>query len=1022
MLVSSPDPVSPWLSGNKHPLKTSGLIKEKAMGDNSITSFLSGNLPHIYNRGSEQAGFKSTSDLKERLDSIVGIYWDLEMSDWYNDNKDEYIFDIHGRMIEETNYFWSWEYNRWEPEEKYAYTFDSKGNLVSIIHSSYDWELLVMKLWSKIEYKYDDNGNILNNIEYSWNENLSKWVELLRVTYEYDGKYNLTRMIDASYDTTSLTWIDSYKTEYTYDASDNAILSTDFSWDPDSAKWVEAYKNEISYDENDNDTLMIAYYWDGYQWYPYYKNYSEYDINNLPVLHEYYYWNGEIYIWEGNEKTVFSYDANGRLTQCVNYYWDYQNKVWYISDKEDYSRDEKGNMIENISSDWDTTSSIWIPYYRNEIIYDLSLTNDEVALPYWWDEEVFMELDSPSKILSSIEYEWNQNKLAWDTSYIDTLYYSNFFSGPSETLCQADFIWTVDSVNTNRILFTDLSESKVVSWYWDFGDGTTSKLKNPSHLYKSEGIYTVTLSTIDATGFCTDSKSTKITIGFSPCNAYFDFTVDKKTATFLNGSEGDMLKYYWTFGDGTVSVLKDPVHQYMKDAIYEVSLSIRNADGTCSDNYKAKIELAQPVCDPDFTVFVDSISNTAYFKSKIQDLSSQYYWVFGNGVTSSRSNPVISFSKPGYYTATLTVTNKEALCSDSHKEIILIGSRGIDCKADFIYNVEENNKVFFSTRSSGEIKNYYWNFGDGHSSKDKDPTNTYTIPGYYNVCLTIYAENGIQSTICKTILAATEETEKCLAQFIYLVDDASLTISCTDKSFGSPNLWLWKYKDGWTSTKPDPEHTVAEPGYYIVHLNIKNSLTGCEDNTFGLINVNAFQKLKAGFGYIIDTTNLKADSYPVDFIGVSLGEGNKLKWDFGDGTYDSTTTSPTHEYMAPGEYDVCYTIYDQVTGDEDTYCQKIYVGISAVKDNYNTSGVELASFPNPFNKICKIIYTIPEKGRIDLVLYDFSGRKILELDTSVKDPGKYEIEFDGSGLESGLYYLMLHTQNSSITHILNVIR
>ena len=71
------------------------------------------------------------------------------------------------------------------------------------------------------------------------------------------------------------------------------------------------------------------------------------------------------------------------------------------------------------------------------------------------------------------------------------------------------------------------------------------------------------------------------------------------------------------------------------------------------------------------------------------------------------------------------------------------------------------------------------------------------------------------------------------------------------------------------------------------------------------------------FGYDVDTLELKAESYPVDYIGVSLGDAKKFKWTFGDGSVDSTNLHPTHVYTAPGAYNVCFEVSNPVTGESD---------------------------------------------------------------------------------------------------------
>ncbi len=74
--------------------------------------------------------------------------------------------------------------------------------------------------------------------------------------------------------------------------------------------------------------------------------------------------------------------------------------------------------------------------------------------------------------------------------------------------CQAAFYAYIDS-NSNGFQFVDYSSYNPVSWYWDFGDGTTSTLQNPSHAYNSQGSWNVCLSTTDANG-CSSSTCQQV--------------------------------------------------------------------------------------------------------------------------------------------------------------------------------------------------------------------------------------------------------------------------------------------------------------------------------------------------------------------------------------------------------------------------------------------------------------------------------------------------------------------------------
>jgi PKD repeat protein len=474
------------------------------------------------------------------------------------------------------------------------------------------------------------------------------------------------------------------------------------------------------------------------------------------------------------------------------------------------------------------------------------------------------------------------------------------------------------------------------------------------------------------------------------------------------------------FDDGSISTEKNPVHEYAEPGIYEVSLTVMDSSGTCMDYLSEQIQVGTVDCNADFSVFIDSLTNTAYFYNQSMGSSNTYYWIFGDGTKSTDQNPVHQFIAPGFYNVRLNVFNDQTGCMDIHEQIILIGSMGIGCKADFIYLTDETtNNVAFSDKSLGSDLSWFWYFGDGAFSTDQHPEHTYPEGGIYNVCLTVYTTGGLQDTRCKYIFAGTPAAGSCLAQFIYTVNDAARTVNYTDKSFGEPDTWNWRFGDNNTSGLQNPEHIFTEAGYYITQLTVKKQSTGCISHAVEIINVDMAGALKAGYGYFVDTLNTKAESYPVDYIGVSLGDASKYKWSFGDGTYDSTTTTPTHEYTAPGIYEVCLTVYNQVTGAEDTYCESVIVGpVSTGEFNYET--FSMLCYPNPADNSCMIILDLPVTGYTELSLYSITGSKLRTIVRETLHRGRHSYELKSSELENGLYIIQLLNSSGAITQMLNV--
>jgi len=312
------------------------------------------------------------------------------------------------------------------------------------------------------------------------------------------------------------------------------------------------------------------------------------------------------------------------------------------------------------------------------------------------------------------------------------------------------------------------------------------------------------------------------------------------------------------------------------------------------------------------------------------------------------------------------------------------------------------------------------------TSTEVNPVHTYNWGSFFLVCLTSKVPptptDTIQDTRCEFIRVAPQPASNCKANFVYVVDSATRTVTFHDDSQGNIDYWAWDFGDNSTAFEQYPVHAYEEPGYYQVHLQVRNTLNGCEHNYYDLVNAGMEGGLLALFTYREDIDSKKSDGFPVDFIGVTSGDAARFEWDFGDGSTNTTTMRPTHFFANPGTYHVCLYIEDPVTGINNTYCQDIntddasYVGIhNLTSSNSPELHINLTSFPNPFSEHVQIVFDLPVKTNVELAVFDLSGSKRSILINTTKDPGQHFITWNGENLPSGIYLLRLITNNEQIT-------
>ncbi|RTZ89418.1 MAG: hypothetical protein DSY92_08920, partial [Planctomycetota bacterium] len=136
-----------------------------------------------------------------------------------------------------------------------------------------------------------------------------------------------------------------------------------------------------------------------------------------------------------------------------------------------------------------------------------------------------------------------------------------------------------------NVAFTDSSTGSIDSWAWDFGDGGSSTLQSPTHLYESAGTFTAVLQLTGPGG--TDSASILITVDETAPIADFSGTPTSGTVGMTvvfsdTSSGGPVSSWNWTFGDGGTSSLQNPSHSYVTAGSYDVSLSVTGPGGSDS--------------------------------------------------------------------------------------------------------------------------------------------------------------------------------------------------------------------------------------------------------------------------------------------------------------------------------------------------------------------------------------------------------------------------------------------------------
>lgn len=535
----------------------------------------------------------------------------------------------------------------------------------------------------------------------------------------------------------------------------------------------------------------------------------------------------------------------------------------------------------------------------------------------------------------------------------------------------ASFSYTGDPT----VAFTDLSSGIPTSWSWNFGDGGTSTLQNPTHTYATNGVYNVCLTATNGIGANTSCQNVTIDSYLSPV-ADFLYTGDPLVA-FTDISLNTPTSWNWNFGDGGTSILANPTHNYLTNGSYYVCLTATNAVGSNTSCEFVNIS-GNPITPiADFTYTGDPI--VGFIDLSLNDPTS-WSWNFGDGGTSTLENPSHTYATNGTYNTCLTATNVAG--SSTHCEDVLISSYPVTPVANFSFAGDPT--VVFTDLSTNIPTEWSWDFGDGGTSTLQNPVHLYTVNGTYTVCLTATNVAGSDSECMNIVIDGYVAP---IAAFDYTGDPV---VNFTDLSTNDPATWLWNFDDGGVSVEQNPTHTYATNGTFNVCLSVTGpggSDTHCEDV---VITANG-EAPETDFSFVI--TGLTAV-----FTDLSTNDPDDWYWDFADGAI-SGLQNPTHTYAVVDIYNVCLSTTNGF--GVNTNCKTVNLQTGIVTANFNI----ITLYPNPVESYTLITGDAAVNGYENITIVNTIGQNINTNNMITSDNGV--IKINTSLLAAGSYTVKL---------------
>lgn len=498
------------------------------------------------------------------------------------------------------------------------------------------------------------------------------------------------------------------------------------------------------------------------------------------------------------------------------------------------------------------------------------------------------------------------------------------------------------------------------TWYWDFDDnGAFSQLESPLQVFTKEGTYNVTFretqnSSVIGTIVITVLKRPEISItapsGCAPLTTTF-------TADVIKDPSITITKYTWFFGDGVILETTSPTtpHTYTVIKEYDISLQIETNYPTCNGTnlFDDFVEAVQPPVASFITSPVNlnscnnNLNNVSFNNTSTGINPLTYSWVFGNGNTSSATNPPLqNYTGPGTFNISLTANYTGMTgCTSVANATVRLGKPNPEINQTDT-KICANTATTFSTTTPGT---YSWNFGADATPSTSTASSvavSFANQGNHTVVLTVTSPDGL----CTGTKLAQIYVDKVTADFtstpsFTCESPSNVTYQATSSQPNVKYIWTFAHDGVVDSTtgstiiktyKSSTDSIYYSKNIYeplAASLTVVSLATGCSASFAKLDTMwlpNARFAVNNYHGCAPLTVNFADSSSSFDKIV-------QWKWVYdhlGATQTNATEASTSHVYTTPGVYYPRLVVTTQKGCIDTSYAVKIEVGtnISALMD------------------------------------------------------------------------------------------
>jgi len=502
-----------------------------------------------------------------------------------------------------------------------------------------------------------------------------------------------------------------------------------------------------------------------------------------------------------------------------------------------------------------------------------------------------------------------------------------------------DFTFNTTCIN-DTTSFTDLSVANagtINAWQWNFGNGNTSSVQNPSHVFSPAGNHTVIFEVTSSVG-CNSDTTFTLTVHPLPTVAFtHDSMICPDSALQIILTTVDALNYNWDFGDGSTGTGINPSHSYPNEGTYQIKLVAETQFG-CVDSASSSVLVPYP---PNaFFTFNPKEGcaplDVSFYPILPPDWTGlRYMWIFGNGDTTFspippdfiRYNAAADGSDTSYIVEFYVFSHT---CQNFGKfidTVKVLNTPPAVVTANFTIGCGQTNVLFTNTNNT-VFDSLYIDYGDGTgeiiptadanfihafiNTTNSDVTYTVTyyatgancnsIPG--TIPVTVYP-----NTVKAGITAAPQDV--CKGEQIVLTSNAS-----------GGSYFYYDLGTGIISPVSNAAQSItlelADTGSYVIY-QLVYSADSCSVGKDS-VTVHIHPAPVSDFDFSQPSSG--CDRSEVTFTNISYGYGSSV-WDFGDNT-TVIGDSPNHIFETQGKYNITL-ITENAAGCKDTLSKPVTI-------------------------------------------------------------------------------------------------